>query len=65
VSGRSVLALGRQAREEQVEAELEALLAVGNDAVHHRGDQREPAGGQPPEVVADGAQVILDVRWVL
>jgi len=41
------LEAGREAVEEELDAELEALVAVGDDRVGHGADDREPVRGQP------------------
>jgi phospholipase C len=56
------LQAGREAVEQELHAELEALVAVGDDGVGHRGDDREPVGGQPAEVVPDRAEVLLHLE---
>jgi hypothetical protein len=53
------LEAGLEAVEEELDAELETLIAVRDDRVGHGGDDRDAVRGQPAEIVPDRAQVLL------
>ena len=59
------LEAGLETVEEELDAELETLIAVGDDRVGHGGDDREAVGWEPAEVVPDRAQVLRHLEAVL
>jgi len=54
--------LGRESIEQELEAELEAPVAIGDHRIGHRGDDRESVRGQPAEIVPDLAEVLVHVQ---